>query len=102
MGVHFVRDYPQHSRADSCDLCSIKGGIMQSMVERLSTFRTEMVALADARSLTLREFCVCGALEFFGKKAPFAIRCWLSDMRNAFRSSLCLGEAKVKLASYLL
>ena len=52
-----------------------------------------------ARTLTFREFRACRAPEFLGKKEPIMIRHWLTDVRNAFRSSLGNKETKVRLAS---
>ena len=63
---------------------------------------TDMVLLVGTCSLTFREFCACGAPEFFGKKDPIASRWWIADIGNAFWSSLFLEEVKVRLASCLL
>ena len=73
----------------------VKEGIIEIMDEYLSFFRSEMVSMMGALTMTFHEFRACGALKFFRKKNPIAIRCWLADVRNAFRSSLCPEEAKV-------
>ena len=66
---------------------TIKEGIIEILDEHLDTFRTEMVAMVGARSLTFREFRVCGAPKFFRTKGPIASRWCLADISNAFRTS---------------
>lgn len=66
-------------------ICSlIKEKIIELMDERLGAFRTEMVAMVVARSLTFRGFRACGAHEFFMKKDPIVTIWWLANMENAF------------------
>ena len=75
---------------------------MQLMNEHLSALCTEIVGLVGARSLNFREICSCGAPEFFGKKEYIASIRWLAHIRNAFWSSVCHEEVKVRLLSCLL
>ena len=81
---------------------TIKEGIMEVLEERLGSIHFEMVALVGARTLTFRDFRPCGAPEFFGEKDPISSRHWLADVANAYHTSSCIKEAKVRLASCLL
>ena len=80
---------------------TIKEGIMEVLVERLGSLRSEMVALIGACSLTFGKFRTCGALDYFGEKNPIASRQWLVDVANTFPTSNCPDGAKVRLASCL-
>ena len=70
--------------------------------ERLSSFYSEMMALAGACSLTVRDFRACGAPIYHGVKDPIASRRWLADVANVFRASRYPDGDKVILASCLL
>lgn len=59
---------------------SVKEGILEVLEERLSSFRSKMMAIVGAQSFTFREFRACGAPEYHGDKEPIASRCWLADV----------------------
>lgn len=80
----------------------IKEGIMELLYEHMGTFRTEVVAMVGAHSLTFQEFHACGDPKFFGKKDPNASRRWLADIGNAFQTSFCPKGSNVRFESCLL
>ena len=67
--------------------CTVKEGNLEILDERLSSFRYEMVTTVGARSLTFREFGLCGAPNYYGEKDPIVSRRWLADVANAFHTS---------------
>ena len=73
----------------------IKEGILELLVERLSSFRTEVVAMTGLRTLTFRDFRACGALDYHGARDPVASTIWLAHVANTFRTSRCLEGDKV-------
>ena len=81
---------------------TIKEGIMELLDERLGAFHVEIRAMVGARSLNFWEFRACGASEIFGKKDLISSRRWLADIANAFRTSCCPEEVKIRYASCLL
>ena len=80
----------------------VKEGILEISVEWLSAFRSEMVALVGARSLTFREFQACGTPDYHGVKDLIVSRRSLEDVVNAFRTNTFPEGAKYKLSSCLL
>lgn len=81
---------------------TVKEGILEILDERLGAFRTKMMALLGARTLTFREFRAYGAPNYHGARDPIASSRWLADVANAFRTSKCPEGDKVRLASCLL
>ena len=55
-----------------------------------------------SRTLSFREFRVCGAPDYHGALDPIASTRWLVDVANAFRTSRCPEGDKVRLVSCLL
>ena len=45
---------------------SVKEGILELLVEKLSAFRTELAVMMGSRTLTFRKFGACGALDYHG------------------------------------
>ena len=66
---------------------TVKESILEILVERLSAFCSEMVALVGARSLIFRDFRAYGAPNYHGEKDPIMSRRWLVDIVNAFYTS---------------
>ena len=81
---------------------TVKEGILEILDERLGAFRTEIMDLMGACTMTFREFRACGAPDYHGAREPIASRRWLADIANAFRTSRCPKGDKVRLASCLL
>ena len=81
---------------------TVKEGIMEILDERLGAFRTIIITIMGAHTLSFQEFRACRAPEFFGEKDPIASRRWLADMVNAFQTSFCPKGSTVKFASCLL
>ena len=81
---------------------SVKKGILEVLEERLSSYCSEMMTIAGARSLTFRELRACGAPDYHGEKDPIGSKRWLTDVANAFRTSRCPKGGKVILESCLL
>ena len=74
---------------------TIKEGIVELLDEHLGAFRTEILAIVGACTLTFLEFHVRGDPEFFRKKHPVVSRKWIVDMTNAFRTSFFPEGSKV-------
>mgnify|MGYP001550121524 CR=1 FL=1 len=68
---------------------TVKEGILEILGERLGAFRTELMAMLGARTLTFREFRACGAPYYQGARDPIASGRWLADVTNAYHSSRC-------------
>ena len=81
---------------------TVKEVILEILDERLGAYRTEMMALMGARTLTFRESRACRAPDYHGARDPIASSRWLADVANAFRTSRCPEGDKVRLASCLL
>ena len=74
---------------------TVKEGILEILDERLGAFRTELMAMLGAHTLTFREFRACGAPDYHGARDPIASGRWLADVANAFHSSRCPAGDKV-------
>ena len=72
------------------------------MDERLVAFCTEVAAMIGPHTLTFREFRACGAPDYERARDPIASTRWLVVVTNAFYTTRCPEEDKVRLASCLL
>ena len=75
--------------------------VLEIVDERVGVFRAKIMVIIGACTLTLREFCACGAHAFHGEREPFDSRRWLADMDDMFRTSFFPEEVKVRYASFL-
>ena len=70
---------------------------MEILDECIGDFRSEMVEIMGALTLTFHEFQECGPPEFFAKKEPIASRRWLVDVRTPFGLAFVLRRRRSDL-----
>ena len=75
-----------------------QGVDLELLDEKLGAFRTEMMTMVGARTLTFREFRAFRAPNYHEAKDPIASNRWLADVLNAFRMSRCPEGYNVRLA----